>query len=140
VTGPRQSGTTTLCRATCPGLPDVSLAPLDVHGFQTDDPRGFLAPLSNGANIDEGPRTPDLFRYRQTEVDHNPAPGRFILTGSQQLGWMASVTQALAGRTGVLELYPPSPAELTRQTRAHTQLVPWQQIDQLTWTDTGGPA
>jgi hypothetical protein len=85
VTGPRQSGKTTLCRATFPDLPYVSLEPLDVREFATADPRGFLASLPNGAIIDEVQRTPDLFSYLQTDVDHNPAPGRFILTGSQQL-------------------------------------------------------
>lgn len=114
VTGPRQSGKTTLCRATFPGLPYVSLEPLDVREFATADPRGFLASLPNGAIIDEVQRAPDLFGYLQTEVDQNPAPGRFILTGSQQLGLMASVTQSLAGRTGLLELYPPSWGELKR--------------------------
>ena len=114
VTGPRQSGKTTLCRATFPTLPYVSLEPLDVREFATADPRGFLASFPNGAIIDEVQRAPDLFGYLQTEVDENPTPGRFILTGSQQLGLMASVTQSLAGRTGLLELYPPSWTELKR--------------------------
>ncbi len=122
VTGPRQSGKTTLCRATFPGLPYVSLEPLDVREFATADPRGFLASLPNGAIIDEAQRAPDLFSYLQTEVDRDPAPGRFVLTGSQQLGLMASVTQSLAGRTGLLELYPPSWAELKRFPSAPTEL------------------
>ena len=79
VTGPRQSGKTTLCRVTFPGLPYVSLEPLDVREFATVDPRGFLAALPNGAIIDEVQRAPDLFSYLQTEVDGNPAPGRSFL-------------------------------------------------------------
>jgi hypothetical protein len=122
VTGPRQSGKTTLCRATFPGLAYVSLEPLDVRDFAIADPRGFLASLPNGAIIDEVQRAPDLFSYLQTEVDHNPAPGRFILTGSQQLGFLAAVTQSLAGRTGLLELYPPSWSELKRFPTAPTEL------------------
>ncbi|MDX2193079.1 MAG: ATP-binding protein [Gemmatimonadales bacterium] len=122
VTGPRQSGKTTLCRATFPDLPYVSLEPLDVREFATSDPRGFLASLPSGAIIDEVQRAPDLFSYLQAEVDANPASGRFILTGSQQLGLLASVTQSLAGRTGLIELYPPSWAELKRFPTAPTDL------------------
>ncbi|MBU6366057.1 MAG: ATP-binding protein [Gemmatimonadetes bacterium] len=114
VTGPRQSGKTTLCRATFPALPYVSLEPLDVREFATADPRGFLASLPAGAVIDEVQRAPALFSYLQAEVDERPAPGRFILTGSQQLGPTAAVAQSLAGRTGLLELYPPSWGELQR--------------------------
>lgn len=122
VTGPRQSGKTTLCRATFPDLPYVSLEPLDVREFAMADPRGFLAMLPNGAIIDEVQRAPDLFSYLQLEVDERPAPGRFILTGSQQLALTTSVTQSLAGRTGLLELYPPSWAELKRFPSAPTDL------------------
>jgi uncharacterized protein len=122
VTGPRQSGKTTLCRASFPTLPYVSLEPLDVREFATSDPRGFLAAYPSGAIIDEVQRAPDLFSYLQAEVDENSTPGRFILTGSQQLGLTASITQSLAGRTGLLELYPPSWAELKRFPTAPSEL------------------
>jgi predicted AAA+ superfamily ATPase len=122
VTGPRQSGKTTLCRATFPTLPYVTLEPLDVREFATVDPRGFLASLPTGAIIDEVQRAPALFSYLQAEVDERPTPGRFILTGSQQLGLTAAVTQSLAGRTGMLELYPPSWGELQRFPSAPTDL------------------
>lgn len=114
VTGPRQSGKTTLCRTTFPTLPYISLEPLDVREFAMADPRGFLASIPGGAIIDEVQQAPDLLSYLQTEVDEDPAPGRFILTGSQQLALTAGVTQSLAGRTGLLELYPPSWGELQR--------------------------
>jgi len=114
VTGPRQSGKTTLCRAAFPALPYVSLEPLDVREFAVSDPRGFLASVPEGAIIDEVQRAPGLLSYLQAEVDERPRPGRYILTGSQQLGLTASVSQSLAGRTGLLELYPPSWAELQR--------------------------
>ncbi|MBC8087297.1 MAG: ATP-binding protein [Phycisphaerae bacterium] len=122
VTGPRQSGKTTLCKAAFPTLPYVSLEPLDVREFATADPRGFLGSFANGAIIDEAQRAPDLFSYLQEEVDQRPTPGRVILTGSQQLALNASVTQSLAGRTGLLELLPPSWAELQRFPTAPTDL------------------
>ncbi|MEP7001194.1 MAG: AAA family ATPase [bacterium] len=108
VTGPRQSGKTTLCRAAFPHLPYVSLEPLYVREFATADPRGFLASLPDRAVIGEVQRVPDLFSYLQAEVDERPARGRYILTGSQNLALSASITQSLAGRTATLELYPPS--------------------------------
>lgn len=114
VTGPRQSGKTTLCRAVFPELPYVSLEPLDVRDHALRDPRGFLAALPKGAILDEVQRAPDLPSYLQSLVDADATPGRFILTGSQQLALSAAVSQSLAGRTGVLELYPPSWGELQR--------------------------
>lgn len=114
VTGPRQCGKTTLCRATFPDLPYVSLEPLDIREFAHTDPRGFLAQFPTGAIIDEVQRAPDLPSYLQTEVDERPTPGRFILTGSQHLALTATVSQSLAGRTGILELFPPSWGELKR--------------------------
>jgi len=122
VTGPRQSGKTTLCRATFPTLPYVTLEPLDVREFAIADPRGFLASFASGAIIDEVQRAPDLFSYLQEEVDARSTPGRFILTGSQQLALNASVTQSLAGRTGLLELLPPSWTELKQFPTAPTDL------------------
>lgn len=122
VTGPRQSGKTTLCRASFPELAYVSLEPLDVREFAVSDPRGFLQSFPKGAVIDEAQSAPALFSYLQEEVDQQPTPGRFILTGSQQLALNASVTQSLAGRTGLLELLPPSWAELRRFPTAPTDL------------------
>ena len=128
VTGPRQSGKTTLCRAAFPHLPYVSLEPLDVREFATADPRGFLASLPDGAVVDEVQRAPDLFSYLQAEVDERPEPGRYILTGSQNLALSASITQSLAGRTATLELYPPSWSELQRFPSAPTDLF------EVVWT------
>ena len=114
VTGPRQSGKTTLCRATFPRLSYVTLEPLDVREAAIQDPRGFLAEHQDGAIIDEVQRAPELLSYLQAEIDERPAPGRFILTGSQHLGLSAQISQSLAGRTGILELLPPSWRELQR--------------------------
>jgi len=114
VTGPRQSGKTTLCRTVFPDRPYVSLEGTDVRAYARDDPRGFLHEYRRGAVIDEVQRAPDLTSYLQGEVDHDPAPGRFVLTGSQHFGLGAAVSQSLAGRVGVLHLLPPGLDELRR--------------------------
>ena len=112
VTGPRQSGKTTLCRSLFADKPYVSLEAPDVRRFATEDPRGFLASLRQGAILDEIQRVPELTAYLQGQVDDDPTPGRFILTGSQQFELMSGVSQSLAGRTAILRLLPFSMAEL----------------------------
>ncbi len=114
VTGPRQSGKTTLCRAAFPDKAYVSLETPDVRQYAQSDPRGLLAEVAEGAIFDEVQRVPDLLSYLQVEVDENPAAGRFILTGSQNLGLMQGVTQSLAGRTNLLSLLPFELRELRR--------------------------
>jgi len=106
VTGPRQSGKTTLCRAVFPRKAYASLEAPDVRAFAFEDPRGFLAQYPDGAVLDEVQRAPDLLSYIQTAVDERPAPGRFILTGSANFALLASVSQSLAGRTALLNLFP----------------------------------
>lgn len=106
VTGPRQSGKTTLCKATFPEKPYVNLEALDKRQFAIDDPRGFLASYPEGAILDEIQRTPDLLSYLQPLVDEKNIPGQFILTGSQQFEVMTNITQSLAGRTALLKLLP----------------------------------
>lgn len=112
ITGPRQAGKTTLCRATFPDLPYVSLEALDIRDFARNDPRGFFATYRDGAVIDEVQQVPALLSYLQTEVDERPAPGRFILTGSQHFGLSQAISQSLAGRCGLLVLLSPDLAEL----------------------------
>lgn len=112
VTGPRQSGKTTLCRATFPQKPWVSLEDPDHRRFAIEDPRGFLRLWHEGAIFDEFQNVPDLPSYLQGMVDADPMPGRFILTGSQHFALMQRVSQSLAGRTAVLQLLPFSMAEL----------------------------
>ena len=114
VTGPRQSGKTTLCRATFPDLQYVSLEPLDVREFATEDPRGFLREYGDGVILDEVQRAPSLFPYLQEEIDRDPTPGRFVLTGSQHFGLTEAITQSLAGRIALLHLLPLSLDELRR--------------------------
>lgn len=112
VTGPRQSGKTTLCRATFPQYRYISLEAPDIREFARADPRGFLEPLHGGAILDEVQRCPELLSYLQGEVDDDPRPGRFVLTGSANLALLAGVTQSLAGRTAVLNLHPCTYGEL----------------------------
>jgi uncharacterized protein len=122
VTGPRQSGKTTLCRAVFADRQYVSLEPLDVREFATEDPRGFLQQYRGGAILDEVQRAPSLFSYLQEELDRHPAPGRFVLTGSQHFGLSEAITQSLAGRVALLHLLPPSLEELRRFPSAPTDL------------------
>lgn len=114
LTGPRQSGKTTLCKAAFPDKPYASLEPLETRAFALEDPRGFLAQFPEGAILDEVQHAPGLLSYIQDQVDRDPAPGRYLLTGSQQFGLRAAVSQSLAGRTAVLHLLPPSLGELRR--------------------------
>jgi predicted AAA+ superfamily ATPase len=114
VTGPRQSGKSTLCRMTFPDRPYVSFEAPDVRSYALTDPRGFLAEHSGGAILDEIQRVPDLLSYLQTEVDERPRRGRFILTGSANLQLMASLSQSLAGRTAVIHLLPMGYEEVLR--------------------------
>lgn len=114
VTGPRQSGKTTLCRQLFPQKPYVSLEALDDRQFAAQDPRGFLAHYASGAILDEVQNVPSLLSYLQGDVDAEPEPGRFVLTGSQQLSLLAQVAQSLAGRVGLVQLLPLAWDELER--------------------------
>lgn len=111
LTGPRQSGKTTLCKDLFPRLAYRSLESLDHRGFAQEDPRGFLASVPEGAVLDEIQRVPGLVSYLQEMVDDDPRPGRFVLTGSQNLAVREAVTQSLAGRTAMLTLLPLSHEE-----------------------------
>ena len=113
LTGPRQSGKTTLVRATFPAHRYLSLEAPDERARAFADPRGVLAEAEDGGLIlDEIQRAPELLSYIQGFVDERDEPGRFILTGSQNLLLMESVSQTLAGRTALLRLHPLSLAEL----------------------------
>jgi len=114
VTGPRQSGKTTLCRATFPNLAYFNLEQPNVREFAADDPLGFLRGCAGGAVIDEIQRVPELVSYIQAKVDEDPTPGSFVLTGSQQFRVVESISQSLAGRTALLRLLPFSLREARR--------------------------
>ena len=114
LTGPRQSGKTTLCRSLFPEHPYETLEAPDVRAFATEDPRAFLARFPRGAVLDEIQRAPDLLSYLQGVIDADPAPGRWILTGSQNLALLETVSQSLAGRTAVYNLLPLTRGETVR--------------------------
>ena len=114
LTGPRQSGKTTLCKAVFPEHRYTTLESPDVRAFAVEDPRGFLAQFPAGAVIDEVQRAPDLLSYLQGIIDDDPAPGRWILTGSQNLALLDSVSQSLAGRTAVYYLLTLTRGEVER--------------------------
>ncbi len=128
VTGPRQSGKTTLCQQAFPDHPYVTLEPLDTRRYASEDPRGFLREFAEGAILDEVQRVPQLFSYLQEEVDRRPDAGRFILTGSQHFGLSEAITQSLAGRISILTLLPPSLDELKRFGK------PLDDLWELIWT------
>lgn len=112
VTGPRQSGKTTLCRGAFPGKRYVTLENPDTRAFAIEDPRGFLRGLPEGAILDEIQRAPELPSYLQAIVDAEPQPGRYILTGSEQFEVLNRISQSLAGRTGLIKLLPFSIEEM----------------------------
>lgn len=111
VTGPRQSGKTTLCRAVFPDLQYMNLERPDIREFAQNDPLGFVRRLKSGAIIDEIQRVPELVSYLQAEVDEQGRNGIFVLTGSRQFKVSEAVTQSLAGRTGLVRLLPFTIAE-----------------------------
>ncbi len=111
LTGPRQSGKTTLARKVFADKPYVSMEDANSQRRALEDPAGFLANFPRGAIIDEVQRTPALFSELQGLVDRRGKKGDFILTGSQQFGLLDSITQSLAGRVGMLQLMPLSRRE-----------------------------
>lgn len=113
ITGPRQSGKTTLCRKVFPKYEYVSFENPDTRQFAVTDPRGFLARYKEGVIFDEIQRAPELPSYIQGIVDESKKPGLFIMTGSQQFEVMNSITQSLAGRTALLKLLPFSLGEIS---------------------------
>jgi uncharacterized protein len=113
LTGPRQSGKTTLSKIIFKDRPYVSLEDPDLRHAAQEDPRSFLQRFPNGAVLDEVQRYPDLLSYLQTIVDADGRMGLYLLTGSQQFGLMSGITQSLAGRTAFVELLPFSIKELS---------------------------
>ena len=111
VTGPRQSGKTTLCRSVFPNLRYANLESPETRAFAQDDPRAFLAQHEQGAIIDEVQYVPELLSYLQVLADERRQNGLFVLTGSQQFELSSAISQSLAGRTALLKLLPLSLAE-----------------------------
>jgi uncharacterized protein len=112
ITGPRQSGKTTLCRYCFPDLPYINLEEPDTRNYAIEDPRGFINEIQQGAILDEIQRTPELPSYLQSVVDDADFKSIFVLTGSNNFSVRNTVNQSLAGRTAVLSLLPFSINEL----------------------------
>lgn len=122
ITGPRQSGKTTLSKAAFPDYTYVNLEDLGIRNFAIEDPRGFLARYPNKIILDEIQRAPDLPSYIQILVDESGEAGQFILTGSQQFQLSNTINQSLAGRTALTTLLPLSLNELYGNTTSMPSL------------------
>ncbi len=118
--GPRQSGKTTLAKMVFPTKKYVSLENPDERNLALNDPKAFLNRFPNGAILDEVQRAPELLNYLQEILDNTTEDGLFILTGSNNLLLQENVSQTLAGRIGVLDLYPLSYRELQNKEREYT--------------------
>lgn len=112
LTGPRQSGKSTLLKMSFPTYQYVSLEDPDMRLFAAEDPRGFLATYPDKTIIDEAQRVPELFSYIQTHIDKENKEGMYLLAGSHNFLWMESINQSLAGRTAILKLLPFSHHEM----------------------------
>ena len=106
LTGPRQSGKTTLLKNSFPEYRYISLEDLDYRNYALEDPKGFLEEYNYKVIFDEAQRVPHLFSYIQTIVDESKKMGHFILTGSQNFLLLENITQSLAGRVILFKLLP----------------------------------
>ena len=112
ITGPRQSGKTTLSKQLFKGKPYVNFENPSVQHEAEQNPQEFLQQYKSGAIFDEVQRVPNIFRYLQEILDNNRRRGQYILTGSNNFLLQEQVSQSLAGRAGYLSLLPFSYAEL----------------------------
>lgn len=140
LTGPRQSGKTTLARAAFPKHAYVSLEEPDRRTFALDDPRGFLSSVAKPVILDEIQRAPDLFSYLQGIVDQDATPGQYVLTGSQNFLLLSSIAQSLAGRAAVVHLLPFSRTELEERPLLQLDALlrparPQRAAARVHWTD-----
>ena len=112
ILGPRQAGKTTLAQQGLEGYDYANLEHPETRQFAIDDPKAFLAQFKGKVVLDEIQRVPQLLSYIQTIVDDQKREGQFVLTGSHQLALQEAISQSLAGRAAILNLYPLSIAEL----------------------------
>lgn len=125
ITGPRQSGKSTLAKALFPSYTYVTLEDEDIRAFAVDDPRAFFTRFGRLTIIDEAQRVPSLFSYMQGIVDETNEPGQFIVTGSQNFLLMEAIDQSLAGRAAILNLLPFSAYELSLAEQGCSTVDQW---------------
>ena len=123
VTGPRQSGKTTLVKKVFKEKAYVNLENPDLRQFAREDPRGFLSNYPDGAVLDEVQRVPELFSYLQQILDEKEQNGSFILTGSNNFLLNSNISQSLAGRVGYLFLLPLDIGEINPGANMSNQLI-----------------
>lgn len=123
VTGPRQSGKTTLVKKVFKEKAYVNLENPDLRQFAREDPRGFLSNYPDGAILDEVQRVPELFSYLQQILDEKEQNGLFILTGSNNFLLNSNISQSLAGRVGYLFLLPLDIGEINPGANMSNQLI-----------------
>lgn len=111
ITGPRQSGKTTMVKLFFPEKPYVSLENPADRNLALSDPVSFLSAYPEGAVLDEAQKAPELFSYLQGILDNSNQKGRFILTGSNNFLLLESISQSLAGRVAYVDLLPFSISE-----------------------------
>jgi uncharacterized protein len=128
ITGPRQSGKSTVIKSTFPDYNYVSLEDPDILLMIKDDARSFLKNYPNKTIIDEVQRYPEIFSYLQGHVDSSTENGMYILSGSHNFLLMEGVSQTLAGRTAILKLLPFSYQELIKSN------ISFENIDDLIFT------
>lgn len=114
VTGPRQSGKTTLAKMVCPDYTYLNLEDLSLREFAKSDPKDFLETYKGGVIIDEIQYVPELFSYLQVVTDLRQKNGEYIITGSQNFLLLEKITQSLAGRVSLFNLLPLSIDELRK--------------------------
>jgi predicted AAA+ superfamily ATPase len=122
ITGPRQSGKTTLAKSFFSKKPYVNLEHPKSREFALNDPEKFLEQYPEGVILDEIQRAPDLLSYIQVIVDEKKQKAMFILTGSQQFSLIDSINQSLAGRTAMLTLLPFSLEEIRKNYLKENQI------------------
>ncbi|OIR42647.1 AAA family ATPase [Corynebacterium sp. NML140438] len=106
VTGPRQSGKSTLVREQFPGFTYLNLEDPTLRALATEDPTGFIRDRGSALIIDEAQYAPELFSSLQVLSDERGTPGQYVLSGSQNFLLMEKISQSLAGRVGITHLLP----------------------------------
>jgi predicted AAA+ superfamily ATPase len=122
ITGPRQSGKTTLSKSLFPDKPYITLENPNDRNLALQDPVGFISAFPHGAILDEAQKAPELFSYLQGILDDKDEKGKFILTGSNNFLLLESISQSLAGRVGFLDLLPFSINESERTPQPPTSI------------------